>query len=165
MIHRPFAVATFAMNRKPDMRTEAAPADVHEDAAAAIQWAATLIRDEQARVVKDAGLSLPQFSVLRILLATGEALSCSEIAGRMVSRDPDITRLIDKLEKQGLVARERCRRDRRVVRSRITQRGTDVARPLDERVSRLHESMLGKLGHPHLNDMALRLRSLRRPRP
>src|SRR3954463_10320094 len=77
-------------------------------------------------VLKTAGLTATQYNVLRILRGVGAvqpvkeagetALSCGEIAQRMITRDPDVTRLLDRLEQRGLITRCRGQKDRRVVR-------------------------------------------------
>ena len=74
-------------------------------------------------VLKAADISSTQYNVLRILRGSPDGLSCSDIADRMITRDPDITRLLDRLEKRGLVSRCRETRDRRTVLTRITEAG------------------------------------------
>lgn len=77
-------------------------------------------------------LTLNQYSVLDSLRGAGEAgLTCGEIAAGLVSRDPDITRLVDRLEVRGLVVRRRGRPDRRVVRTLITGDGLALLAQLD----------------------------------
>ena len=96
-----------------------------------------------ADVLKPSDLSATQYNVLRILRGAGpEGLACGEISDRMVTRDPDITRLLDRLEKRGLVARSREKADRRVVTARIADAGLDLLKKLDETVLRLHKSQL-----------------------
>jgi DNA-binding MarR family transcriptional regulator len=78
------------------------------------------------------GLSAPQYNVLRILRGAGaEGLRCQEISERMVSRVPDITRLLDRLGDKDLVVRERSADDRRVVMSRITDGGLALLKGID----------------------------------
>src|SRR5262245_1014357 len=76
------------------------------------------------QVFKPSGLSATQYNVLRILRGAGESgLPCGEIAQRMITRDPDVTRLLDRLEKRKLISRCREEKDRRVVCARITNAG------------------------------------------
>ena len=80
-------------------------------------------------MLKTFGLSPTQYNALRILRGAGDqGRSCSEIAERMINHDPDITRLVDRLERRGLVARSREGRDRRVITTRITLAGLDLRR-------------------------------------
>lgn len=91
-------------------------------------------------------LSLNQYNVLRILRGAGaEGLACGEIGERMITRDPDITRLLDRLEKRDLVIRSRDQGDRRVVTARLTAAGADLLRRLDDPVIQWHRSQLGHL--------------------
>ena len=104
---------------------------------------------------KGAGLSTTQYNVLRILRGAGApGLSCGEIAERMVTRDPDLTRLLDRLEARHLATRARDGEDRRVVTTRITQAGLDLldelAGPLDAQQRRL----LGHMGEQRLRALA-----------
>jgi len=107
-----------------------------------LRTADALLREVEG-VLKNSGLSQTQYNVLRILRGAGPAgLACREIAGRMITRDPDITRLLDRLVARGLVSRSRERRDRRVVTSRITAQASRLLKQLDEPVSSLHQWQL-----------------------
>ena len=78
------------------------------------------------------GISQSQYNILRILRgARPKALKISEISDRMITRDPDVTRLVDRLIKQGLVRRERGEEDRRVVLVEITPAGLGMLARLD----------------------------------
>lgn len=84
-------------------------------------------------LIKSFDLSRPQYNVLRILRGAGsEDLNCHEVKERMITRVPDITRLLDRLENRGLVERWRCTEDRRVVRTRITATGLDLLSRIDQ---------------------------------
>src|SRR3712207_5571738 len=72
------------------------------------------------QLLKNEDLSPPQYNVLRILRGCPDGLTCGEIGARMINRDPDITRLLDRLEKRKLIGRARDEKDRRVVLTRIT---------------------------------------------
>jgi DNA-binding MarR family transcriptional regulator len=102
------------------------------------------------RVLKSGGLSATQYNVLRILRGAPEGLACGEIASRMITRDPDITRLLDRLEKRGLIARRRDPTDRRTVMARITPDGLKLLALLDEPVEEAHRKQLGHLGQERL---------------
>ena len=98
------------------------------------------------KVLKIEDLSGTQYNVLRILRGSPEGLTCGEIASRMITRDPDITRLLDRLEKRGLISRCRETKDRRMVMVRIAK----LLARLDEPVQAAHRKQLGHLGRERL---------------
>jgi len=99
-----------------------------------------------------------QYNVLRILRGSHPSrLACGEIAERMIARDPDITRLVDRLNRRGLVTRGRGRHDRRVVEVGISDKGLQVLRGLDEHVDRFPKAMLGHLGPKKLDQLRMLL--------
>ena len=114
-----------------------------------------------ARVLKREGLSATQYNVLRILRGAGEAIPCGELANRMITRDPDITRLLDRLEKRGLIARSRQTRDRRTVLAWITPNGLKLLARLDQPVREAHRRQLGHLGGRRLQTLTNLLRVAR----
>ena len=114
-----------------------------------------------ARVLKTEDLSSNQYNVLRILRGAPEGLACGEIGNRMITRDPDITRLLDRLEKRGLISRCREDRDRRTVMTRITSEGLKLLARVDEPVQAAHRKQLGHLGRQRLQALAELLNSAR----
>jgi len=105
-----------------------------------------LLSRRLASVLKTADLSPNQYNVLRILRGAPEGLACGEIACRMITRDPDVTRLLDRLEKRGLIARCRESGDRRMVLTRITGEGLRALAELDQSIQDVHRQQLGHLG-------------------
>ncbi len=105
------------------------------------------------RVLKTGDLSTTQYNVLRILRGAPEGLPCGEIAGRMITRDPDVTRLLDRLEKRGLISRRRETKDRRTVVAQITPDGLELLARLDEPVQAAHRKQLGHLGRERLRTL------------
>src|SRR3712207_9084149 len=98
-----------------------------------LQRTADVLMARMAEVLKTQGVSPTQYNVLRILRGAGdEGLPCGAVAERMITRDPDITRLLDRLEKQGLIARARDTRDRRVVMASNAGAGGEGGAVLDE---------------------------------
>ncbi|HEV7698836.1 MAG TPA: MarR family transcriptional regulator [Pyrinomonadaceae bacterium] len=88
------------------------------------------------RVFCASDLTATQYNVLRILRgAKSDGLSCREIGERMITRDPDITRMLDRLEGRDLIRRERQETDRRVIRAFITQKGLDLLKELDRPIA------------------------------
>jgi DNA-binding MarR family transcriptional regulator len=97
--------------------------------------------------LKAAGLSLTQYNVLRILRgASPQGLACGDVGARMITRDPDITRLLDRMEQRGLVERARETCDRRVVKTRIRPAGLRLLKTLDRPLVNLQRKRLGHLG-------------------
>lgn len=117
-----------------------------EDLFLELQRAADLLARGPAQLLREHGLSTNQYNVLRILRGSQQGLLCGEIGDRMITREPDITRLLGRLEKSGLI--ERCRQDadRRRVLARITTEGLDLLASLDQPICNLHRRQLGHLG-------------------
>jgi DNA-binding MarR family transcriptional regulator len=133
--------------RKPFQRVE-------DEAFVNIQRTADALLQGVVAALKPAGLSPTQYNVLRILRgAEPHGLACREIADRMITRDPDITRLLDRLEDRALVARSRDRADRRVITTRITAKGLHLLKDLDGPIAALHVAQLGHLGDEKLRSL------------
>ena len=116
-----------------------------------------------AQVLRTEDLSATQYNVLRILRGAPEGLTCGEIANRMITRDPDITRLLDRLEKRSLISRCREAKDRRAVLTRITPAGLSLVARLDRPVRETHRRQLGHLGPERLRAMSELLSACRGP--
>jgi len=115
-----------------------------------------------AAVLKTAELTATQYNVLRILRGAGaEGLSCSDISDRMVTKESDITRLLDRLEARGFISRERPANNRRVVVARITEDGLSVLAELDEPVNELNRKLVGHLGNDRLKTLIRLLEAVR----
>ena len=130
--------------RKPSSSLE-------EEAFVALQRTADRLQRRVAEMLKQHGLSPTQYNALRILRGAGpEGLPCREAAERMINRDPDMTRLLDRLERRGLVERNRQHSDRRVITTRITNTGLDLLKGLDRPVEDFHRQLLGSIGEAKL---------------
>lgn len=101
-------------------------------------------------VLKAEQLSIAQYNVLRILRGAPDGLSCGEIGNRLITHDPDVTRLLDRMERRGLISRARESRDRRMVTTRITSEGRKIVDRLDEPVRKIHIKQLAHLGKQRL---------------
>lgn len=124
---------------------------LEEEAFLSLQRTAALLLRAVARELETHDLTPAQYNALRILRGAGpEALTCGEIGERLVSPGPDVTRLLDRLEKQGLVQRLRDEQDRRIVRARITDRGNALLDELDGPVDRVLHKLLGPVGEGDL---------------
>jgi DNA-binding MarR family transcriptional regulator len=113
------------------------------------------LNSEFTRLFNAQGLSGPQYNVLRILRGAGsDGLPCLEIAGQMITRMPDITRLVDRLETSGFVERSRTESDRRVVLVKITDAGIELLKRLDQPVRDLHQRVLSHLSQDELRELS-----------
>jgi len=135
---------------------------VEEEAFLGLQRTADALMRGMVEVLKPSGLSPTQYNILRILRGAGDdGLSCREVGERMISRDPDMTRLLDRLEARQLVARERGRRDRRVITTRITAEGRELLKRLDASVSEFPRRRMGHVGVERLRSLVRVLDQLR----
>ncbi len=107
----------------------------------------SVLSREWAVFFRKYGLTEQQYNVLRIVQGAGRTgIHCEPIVRGMMTIDPDVTRLVDRLVKQGLVQRQRCERDRRVVLVTLTDEGKALLKKLRRPVLALHEKQLGHLG-------------------
>jgi DNA-binding MarR family transcriptional regulator len=108
-----------------------------------------------AEILRPFELSAPQYNILRILRGASEqeGLPCTEIGERLVSRDPDVTRLLDRLEKRGLITRGRSAADRRIVNARITKKGLDLVTELDSPMATVHAGQLAHMKRKDLREL------------
>ena len=123
--------------------------------------AARLVEPWEKFLKTEADLTPNQYNVLRILRGSHPTrLPSGEIAERMISRDPDVTRLVDRLSRRGLVSRVRGRQDRRVVEVGITDKGRVLLKRFDAHVDRMPRAMLGHLGPEKLAQLRQLLEDL-----
>ena len=106
------------------------------------------------RLFREYGLTTSQYNVLRILRGEGKPMPSLEVASRMVQVVPAITGLIDRLEKQELVRRERCTEDRRVVYVELTDKAGELLKQIDEPDVALHKHLIGHLTRKELKELS-----------
>lgn len=112
---------------------------------------AEYVATRAAEVLKSADLTPTQYNALRILRGAGSSgLTCGEISSRMVTRDSDITRLLDRLERRGLIRRERPETSRRIVITRITGEGLRLLAELDVPMQEGARKLLAHMGKQRL---------------
>ena len=132
---------------------------------ALLQTADTL-GQEAEQLLKAAGIPSAQYNVLRILRgAEPEGLACRAIGDRMISHDPDITRLLDRMERRGLITRERQTDDRRVVKTRITPQGLSLLKTLDQPIHDLHKRQFRHISTARLKTLFDLLEEVRVRKP
>jgi len=124
------------------------------------------LAQEAEQLLKAAGLTGAQYNVLRILRGAEPAgQACRAIGDRMISHDPDITRLLDRMEKRLLITRERQTDDRRVVKTRITPQGLSLLKTLDQPVHDLHERQFRHMSAARLKALSDLLEEARVRKP
>ncbi len=124
-----------------------------QEAVLGIMRTSDLIQNRFGRLFREYGLTASQYNVLRILRGEGEPLPCLEIASRMIQVVPAITGLIDRLEKQGLVERKRCDKDRRVIYIALTDKALTLLAEMDDPVMDMHREALGHLSKTELTEI------------
>ena len=127
-------------------------------------WTADRLQWHLSEALKEHGLSPTQYNALRILRGAGkQGLPCSEIATRMITRDPDITRLLDRMSKVGLAQRKRGSEDRRVVVAQITSKGLEVLKKLDLVLPEFLHQLIGHMGTRNLKQLLELLEKMGHP--
>jgi DNA-binding MarR family transcriptional regulator len=151
------------LSRRFPKKTKRAPQpDLEAHVFVSVLRTADLLARGAEAVLKPAGLSGTQYNILRILRGAGEqGLACSEVGERLISRDPDMTRLLDRMESRGWIARAREEKDRRVVKTRITAEGLRILAELDAPVRELHRRQLRHLPGKQLRQLSLLLERAR----
>lgn len=122
-----------------------------EEATLNIVRTADLLTQRAMELLKSYELTAPQYNVLRILRGAGpDGLACGAIAERMVSHDPDVTRLLNRMEARGLISRQRPGTDRRMVVASITAQGLDMVNQIDTPMAALHRRLFRHFGEKKL---------------
>jgi len=124
------------------------------------------LRALEDKLFQSHGLTAQQYNVLRILSASNESMPTLTIASKLVSRAPDITRMLDKLETAGWIDRVRSPDDRRSVLIEITDAGRKKLREMEEPLAELHEEQLGHVAAKDLRmfcDLLAKIRSPHEP--
>ncbi|HVW09900.1 MAG TPA: MarR family transcriptional regulator [Bryobacteraceae bacterium] len=133
-----------------------------EEAVLNIVRTAEVLQRTMAEFLEGFGLSPVQYNVLRILRGAGPAgAACSQIGKRMLTHDPDITRLLDRLEARELIVRARDGADRRAVITRITEAGLELLGGIDQPLREFLQTRLGKFGGDWLASLTAQLEQVR----
>ena len=147
---------------RAEIQQKRAFASLEEEVSLGLLRTADLLDQSLEGLLKPAGLSATQYNVLRILRGAGpQGLTCGETSGRMLTHDPDMTRLFDRLEKRGMIQRQRESRDRRVVTACITEDGLELLKRLDKPVRELHRSRFAHIPERDLRTLQKLLERVR----
>lgn len=132
------------------------------DAALNVARTADLFQRQMAELLKPWGITPTQYNALRILRGAGDAgHTCTAVSDRMLTKDPDVTRLIDRLESRGFVTRSRHPDDRRAIKLVLAEPGRELLAQLDAPVDELHTRQLGALGEERLRELIALLEAAR----
>jgi DNA-binding MarR family transcriptional regulator len=136
--------------------------DSLEEATLNVLRTADVVERTIMEALKPLQLTMSQYNVLRILRgAESDGRTCGEIGDRMVTHDPDVTRMLDRLHSRGLVSRERSTDDRRVVRTKITKSGLRLLDQAEMPLKNAVERRFGHLGRERLLMLIDALEALR----
>jgi DNA-binding MarR family transcriptional regulator len=150
---------------REELRQRKPFASLEEEAFLNISRSAAVLRDCFEQVLAPHGISLAQYNVLRILRGAGaDGLCRNEVRDRLISRMPDVTRLLDRMEAAALITRARSTEDRRLVTTRLTARGKQLVNSLDAAVAAEHRRRLGRLSSGQLRTL-VELLTLARQEP
>ena len=122
------------------------------------------LKAEEDLVFGEFEISSQQYNALRLLKAVAPSwLAVSALGQRMITRAPDMTRMLDRLESRGLIARIRRDDNRRVVEVTITQAGTKLLQQIAKPIRACHQRQLGHLPEAQLTQLIALLRAARKP--
>lgn len=137
----------------------------YEEAVLNIVRTSAVMSDDFKKMIKPYGITGTQYNVLRILRGAAETGLCrNEVRDRLLTRMPDATRLLDRMEKAGLITRVRESDDRRLVSTKLTKKGRQLVDDLDPVVARENRSRLGHLSDKQLASL-VSLLTMARNRP
>jgi DNA-binding MarR family transcriptional regulator len=138
---------------------------VEEEAILSIARTAALMEHAGAEGLKPFNLTITQYNVLRILRGAGaDGLCRNEVGERLVTKVPDVTRLLDRMEAAGLIVRERGGKDRRFVATRITDKGLKLLDKIDRELPAMHGRQLGHVSQKRLRELISILEEVRSAR-
>lgn len=145
-----------------DLKQSRPFANLEHGAQLSIIRTSSMLTDAFERMLKPHGITSTQFNVLRILRGAGDTGLCrNEIGDRMITRMPDVTRLLDRMEEAGYIARERSTEDRRMVRTSLADKGYQLLAEIDEEVSTEQRRPFRELSEKQLEELIEMLASVR----
>jgi DNA-binding MarR family transcriptional regulator len=134
---------------------------VEEEAILSIARTAAIVEHAGAEALKPFDLTITQYNVLRILRGAGEGLCRNEVGERLVTKVPDVTRLLDRMESAGLIVRQRGGEDRRFVSTQITEKGLKLLEKIDRELPAIHGRQLGHVSQKRLRELISILEEVR----
>ena len=152
----------------PDLREELRQQkpfeSLYQEAHLSIARTQAVLDDAFEQLLRPYGVSAAQYNVLRILRgAPHDGLCRNEVRDRMLTRMPDVTRMLDRMEHAGWITRTRSTEDRRLVTTQLTPEGRALVDSLDEPVAEEHRRRFGHLGDAQLRTLVELLALVRQP--
>ena len=128
-------------------------ATIEEELLVSLLRTTDVLQERFEQMIRPFNISMTQYNVLRILRGAGaEGRTCGEIGERMIAREPDVTRLLERMDKAGLIKRTRDSKDRRVVVTRITSSGLKLLDELDPKLREI-DGLLKPMGERKIETM------------
>lgn len=134
---------------------------IEQEAMLALMRTTDLLENRLARLLRDFGLTLTQYNVLRILRGEGKPMPCLEVAERMIQVAPAITRVVDQLLKLKLITKTQSESDRRVFEIELTPAAAKLLKSLDQPVLDLHAWLLASAKKSDLRSLVRTLEEVR----
>lgn len=149
---------------KLEILQEPAFASVEEEALLNLMRTADCLHRAFHRQTRDWGVTSTQYNVLRILRGAGpQGLTCAAIGSRMITAEPDITRLLGRLKTLKLIKQRRDRQDRRAVWTSISEAGLELLQQMDPVIQRVPGELLGHMSKDELAEFIRLLEMARKP--
>ena len=147
---------------RDELKMSKAFKSVEEEALLSIARTAALVEHAGSEAFKPFNLTITQYNVLRILRGAGEEGLCrNEVGERMVTKVPDVTRLLDRMDAAGLIVRQRGGQDRRFVATRITDKGLKLLEKIDRELPSIHARQIGHVSQKRLRELISILEEVR----
>jgi DNA-binding MarR family transcriptional regulator len=151
-------------NLKHEIKQKAPFLNLEEEALLNLVRTSDFLQRAFQHKTRDWGLTSTQYNVLRILRGAHPAgLQCAAIGERMVTAEPDVTRLLGRLKALKLIRQHRDKHDRRVVWTQISEAGLELLGSMDPLMQRLPTELLGHMSHDELAEFIRLLESARGP--
>ena len=134
---------------------------VEQEATLAMMRTSDLLENRFARLLREHGLTLSQYNVLRILRGEGKPLPCLEVADRMIQVAPAITRVVEQLQGLKLITKTQSQTDRRVFTIELTPAAKRLLKKIDAPILNLHAALLAHVAKKDLQNLIRILETIR----
>ena len=149
-----------------EQSSDDAPCALEQEAFISLVRGYECLWSEQNKFFQRFDITPQQFNVLKILASRsdeGNGVACQAIGEQLLNRVPDITRLLDRLEQAGLIWRERCCADRRVVRTHLTDAGRAKVQEIGQPLREALKARFGHMTADEVRELGRLLNKMREP--